>query len=72
MLALARMGAIILPPMPAFYTRPRTIEDVVDQVVGRVLDHLGVDAELGKRWTGVADVPPDPAERGGTGNEQTR
>jgi 4-hydroxy-3-polyprenylbenzoate decarboxylase len=59
MLALSRMGAVILPPMPAFYTRPHTLEDMVDQVVGRVLDHLGVEIELGRRWAGTGDARAD-------------
>lgn len=59
MLALSRMGAVILPPMPAFYTRPRTLEDMVDQVVGRVLDQLGIEVEIGRRWAGMADTRAD-------------
>ena len=43
-------GATILPANPSFYTRPRTIEEVVDTVVARVLDHLGVPHELAARW----------------------
>jgi 4-hydroxy-3-polyprenylbenzoate decarboxylase len=43
-------GAIILPANPSFYTRPKTIEEVVDTVVGRVLDHLGVAHRLSSRW----------------------
>ncbi len=43
-------GAIVLPANPSFYTHPMTVEDVVDTVVGRVLDHLGVEHGLGTRW----------------------
>src|SRR2546421_4554222 len=43
-------GAIILPANPSFYTGPQTIEQVVDTVVARVLDHLGVEHKLGRRW----------------------
>src|SRR5215475_5913999 len=43
-------GAIIMPANPFFYTRPQTIEQVVDTVVARVLDHLGVEHKLGQRW----------------------
>jgi len=43
-------GATILPANPGFYTRPQTVEQVVDTVVARVLDHLGVEHELGQRW----------------------
>ncbi len=43
-------GATILPANPAFYTQPQTVEQVVDTVVARVLDHLGVSHELSVRW----------------------
>ncbi len=43
MLKLSRMGAVILPPMPAFYNHPRTIDDVVDHTVARMLDSFGLD-----------------------------
>jgi flavin prenyltransferase len=47
---LAEMGAIILPPMPAFYAEPKTISDIVDQQVGRMLDLFGWDWPDTKRW----------------------
>ncbi|HYW75175.1 MAG TPA: flavin prenyltransferase UbiX [Gammaproteobacteria bacterium] len=50
MLGLARMGTVILPPCPGFYHRPESITDLVDFVVARVLDQLGVEHELGARW----------------------
>ena len=50
MTRLARTGAVILPPSPGFYTRPQSVADVVDFVVARVLDHLGVAHSLGARW----------------------
>ena len=50
MTALAEMGAIILPPVPAFYSEPRTLSDLVDQMVGRALDFLGYDWPLARRW----------------------
>ncbi len=46
-----RNGAIVMPPVPAFYSRPRTVADIVDQSVGRALDLLGVDAGVVVRWT---------------------
>jgi flavin prenyltransferase len=49
MTALAEMGAILLPPMPAFYTEPKTLSDLVDQMVGRALDLLGYTWPM-KRW----------------------
>lgn len=53
MLALAEMGGVILPPMPAFYHRPQTIDDVVNHTVGRILDRLGVTHSLVPEWTGT-------------------
>jgi flavin prenyltransferase len=49
MTALTEMGAIILPPVPAFYAEPKTLGDVVDQIVGRALDLLGLEWPI-KRW----------------------
>lgn len=48
--ACAEAGAVVLPAMPAFYTRPRSLQDAVDFVVGRVCDQLGVEHQLFKRW----------------------
>jgi 4-hydroxy-3-polyprenylbenzoate decarboxylase len=48
--ALAEAGAVVLPAMPAFYTLPQTVGDMIDFVVGRVCDHLGIDHQLLKRW----------------------
>ncbi len=50
LLTLARAGAIVLPPSPAFYQHPRTIEDQIDFVVSRVLDALSIDNHLFRRW----------------------
>lgn len=52
MLKLARLGVVILPPAPGFYEHPRSVDDLVDFVVARVLDHLGVPNSLGPRWGG--------------------
>ena len=54
LLSLAEIGAVILPPMPAFYTRPKTVDDIVDHTVARILDRLGVDHGLVPEWTGRA------------------
>jgi len=50
MLAATESGAIIVPPVPAFYHRPKTIDDIVNQTVGRCLDLFDIDADLVKRW----------------------
>jgi 4-hydroxy-3-polyprenylbenzoate decarboxylase len=50
MAALSEMGAIIAPPVPAFYARPRSIEDMVDQTVGRILDLFDIDVGIVHRW----------------------
>jgi 4-hydroxy-3-polyprenylbenzoate decarboxylase len=50
MTALSEMGAIIAPPVPAFYARPRSVEDIVDHSIGRVLDLFGLDTGTVKRW----------------------
>jgi 4-hydroxy-3-polyprenylbenzoate decarboxylase len=50
LLTLARAGAVVLPAMPSFYGKPAAVTDVVDSVVGRVLDHLGVTHDLSHRW----------------------
>lgn len=57
---LAEIGATILPPIPAFYTLPRTVDDIIDHSVGKALDALGVDHSLFPRWQG----PPANAPRG--------
>jgi 4-hydroxy-3-polyprenylbenzoate decarboxylase len=55
LLRLSRAGAHILPAMPAFYHRPRTIEDLVDFLVGKILDSLGIKHQLFQRW---GESPP--------------
>ena len=50
MAQVTRAGAVVMPAMPSFYGRPRTVEDLLDTVVGRVLDHLGLERRLGPRW----------------------
>ncbi|MDO9434392.1 UbiX family flavin prenyltransferase [Hydrogenophaga sp.] len=52
MAAATRNGAIVMPPVPAFYHRPTTIDDIVNQTVGRALDLFNIDVALVKRWTG--------------------
>ena len=64
MLALSRMGARIVPPMPAFYSRPKNIDDLVEHVVVRVLDQLDIQVSSTQRWDGM----PRPSELKGVRN----
>ena len=50
MATVAELGAIVAPPMPAFYNRPKTVDDIVDHTAGRVLDLFDIDAGVVKRW----------------------
>jgi 4-hydroxy-3-polyprenylbenzoate decarboxylase len=50
MIRAAKAGAIIMPPSPGFYSRPETIEELVDSIVARVLDHLSLDHDISTRW----------------------
>ncbi len=50
---LAEIGALILPPIPGFYARPKTVDDVVNHTVGKALDALGVPNEMFARWRGT-------------------
>lgn len=50
---LSEMGAIIMPPVPAFYYRPRTIEDIIDHTIGKILDIIGIEHDLFPRWSGL-------------------
>ena len=54
MVQVSEMGAILLPPMPAFYHRPKTVDDIINQTINRVLDVLKIELEhdLFDRWTG--------------------
>ena len=58
LLRLSNAGAIVVPPSPGFYTRPQSVEDIVDFVVSRVLDQLGIANSLIDRW-GVSRTQPD-------------
>ena len=60
LLAASEAGAVILPPVPAFYSQPKTIEHVIDHTIGRVLDRFGLGHDLSPRWgeTRVQDAEP--------------
>jgi len=53
----SRLGAIVAPPMPAFYNQPQTIEDIVNHSVGRIIDLIGLDSGIVKRWAGIGNKP---------------
>ncbi len=53
MLKLSRMGVSILPPMPAFYNHPQSVDDIVNHIVSRVLDQFSITADFAKRWDGT-------------------
>jgi 4-hydroxy-3-polyprenylbenzoate decarboxylase len=57
MLTVARAGALVLPACPSFYGRPQTLADVVDTVVARILDQLGIAHDLATRWGAEARTP---------------
>jgi 4-hydroxy-3-polyprenylbenzoate decarboxylase len=65
MLKLARMGATIIPPMPAFYNHPKSINDIIDHIVARVLDQFGIAAPFAKRWDGHMVSSSKTASGGG-------
>jgi 4-hydroxy-3-polyprenylbenzoate decarboxylase len=58
MVAVTEAGAVVLPAMPAFYTRPRSVEEMIDFIVGRVCDQFGVEIGLTKRWGESAEGQP--------------
>jgi len=53
MTAVTEMGGIILPPVPSFYHKPKTIEDIIDQTIGKALDQFDIPHQLFSRWAGV-------------------
>ena len=56
---LCEMGAIIMPPTPAFYHRPQTVQDIIDHTVGKMLDIFGIEHPLFQRWPGMAKQDDD-------------
>src|SRR3954451_24188002 len=66
MLKLSRMGVTMLPPMPAFYNHPQTVDDIVNHIVSRVLDQFGIEAPFAKRWDGHMHTAAKIAALSGT------
>ncbi len=58
MSAASQAGAIIYPPIPAFYNQPKTLDEIIDNIVGRVLDRIGIKNDLFREWQGM-DKPPE-------------
>jgi polyprenyl P-hydroxybenzoate/phenylacrylic acid decarboxylase-like protein len=66
MLKLSRMGAVISPPVPAFYNRPQSLDDVVNHTVSRILDLFEIHLDVTERWNGIMGIGgkrPQPAPR---------
>ncbi len=63
MVAASEAGATVLPASPAFYTRPSSVEEIIDFIVGKVLDALGIKHSLYKRWGTISQRGPDPCDR---------
>ncbi|GAY71880.1 UbiX family flavin prenyltransferase [Lentilactobacillus kosonis] len=56
MLKLSKMGVSIIPPIPAFYNNPQTIDDIVNHTIMKILDHLHIDNEISSRWEGLRNA----------------
>jgi 4-hydroxy-3-polyprenylbenzoate decarboxylase len=60
MMEVTQSGAVVLPPVPSFYHLPKTVMDIVDHTVGKVLDQFEIDKQLFKRWAGLPPGVPRP------------
>lgn len=60
MVAVTEMGAIVMPPVPAFYARPASLDDMINQTIGRVLDLFDLPHDLVRRWQGLPQVREAP------------
>ncbi|MBF6332228.1 UbiX family flavin prenyltransferase [Nocardia transvalensis] len=65
LLTLARLGVMVIPPMPAFYQHPQTVEDVVNVFVARLLRHFDLDSRYDYEWTGFTDARQQSPDEGG-------
>ena len=63
----ADLGAHILPPVPSFYHMPKTIDDIIDQTIGKIFDYMGIEHYLFKRWNGI-----EHADENENGNKKDR
>ena len=57
MLKLAQIGAIIAPPLPALYQQPKSIDEMIDHSIARILDLLNIEHSLSKSWSGIGEIP---------------
>ena len=64
MAQVTEIGAIVMPPVPALYNRPQSVDDIIDHSVGRVLDLFGIENTLVRRWGEADDERRDPAVTG--------
>ena len=64
MTALSEMGAVIAPPVPAFYAKPQSLEEMIDHTLGRALDLFGLDTGTVRRWGEATAETAGPAKRG--------
>jgi 4-hydroxy-3-polyprenylbenzoate decarboxylase len=64
MLKLSRMGTVIFPPVPAFYNHPKTVDDLVDQTVLRILDQFGLHLASEDRWSGKMTIATRQPQQG--------
>jgi 4-hydroxy-3-polyprenylbenzoate decarboxylase len=65
MLHLSEIGAIVAPIVPAFYTRPKTLDEMIDHSIGRMLDLFGIEAGTVHRWKEPADPQPSGVRKKG-------
>jgi 3-polyprenyl-4-hydroxybenzoate decarboxylase len=63
MVAVTEMGTIVYPPVPAFYARPKSIDDMVAHTVARVLDLFGIHSDRLARWEGISSSEESPPTR---------
>ena len=71
MTQVTEMGAIVMPPVPAFYARPQTVDDIVTQTVGRALDLFSIDNDVARRWTGGREERGTRKSAGRSGSESS-